>query len=208
MSPAVALSDLSAVVLAAGLSRRAAPHNKLLFPFGGDTVVRATVHAFCGAGLGEVLVVTGHQREPVEAALAGLPVRIVFAEDFAAGMGHSLAAGLRAVSSRARGFVVSPGDLPHLSPGLIRQIAGCFLAGNATRHVLPLAAGQRGHPVVLGPWLRSRLEALQSDAGARRLLTDPAERARTDFFEVGDPAICRDVDRADWEFRTFSRHTG
>ena len=88
MSPAVALSDLSAVVLAAGLSRRAAPHNKLLFPFGGDTVVRATVHAFCGAGLGEVLVVTGHQREPVEAALAGLPVRIVFAEDFAAGHGE------------------------------------------------------------------------------------------------------------------------
>ncbi len=194
MSTAVALSDLSAVVLAAGLSRRAAPANKLLLPFQGTTVVRATVTAFCAAGLGEVWVVTGHQREAVEAALAGLPVRCVFAADYAHGMGHSLAAGIRALAPTARGWVISPGDLPRLPPALIQRIARHFLAGDAAYHVIPLAAGRRGHPVVLGPWLRPQLERLQGDEGARRWLATPAEQARSRFFEVGEDAIWRDVD--------------
>jgi len=194
MSAEARLTDLSAVLLAAGLSRRAAPHHKLLLPFGGDTVVRTTAAAFCAIGFGEVIVVTGHQRERVEAALDGLPVRCVFAEDFALGLGSSLAAGIRAASTDARGLVISPGDLPHLSSALVGRIARRFLAGGAARHVIPLFAGRRGHPVVLGPWLRSRLAALGGDEGARWLLAEPDEQARTDFFEVGDPAVCRDVD--------------
>lgn len=38
------------------------------------------------AGLSPVLVVTGHEREAVEAALATLPVRLVHNPDYATGL--------------------------------------------------------------------------------------------------------------------------
>jgi hypothetical protein len=38
------------------------------------------------------------------------------------------------------------------------------------------------------------LETLRGDQGARSLLADAAEKARCDFFELGDPAICADND--------------
>lgn len=190
----------SAIILAAGLSRRAAPHHKLLLPApdgSGRTVVRATVEAICGprAQLAEILVVTGHARAAVEAALAGLPVRCVFAPDFAGGMGHSLAAGVRAAISDTPGFLVSPGDLPGLTSALVARVADAAAHHGHRRHVLPTSGGQRGHPVFLGAWLRDALSALTGDAGARLLLQQPAERARTELLEVGDDAILRDVDR-------------
>lgn len=195
----VSFSDVAAIVLAAGLSRRAAPQHKLLLPApdgSGRTVVRATVESVCAAGFGEVIVVIGHGRERIENALAGLPVRCVFAPDFAGGMGHSLAAGLRAAGAATRGFAIVPGDLPELTSSLVRRTVEYFVAEAGRSHVIPTAAGVRGHPVILGTWLRSQVESLTGDVGARFLLQDPVEAARTRLLEVGDRAILRDVDVA------------
>jgi len=112
---------ISGIILAAGFSRRAAPKNKLLLPAGnGIPVVRGVAAAFCAAGLDEVIVVTGHQAELIAQAVSGLPVRLVAAADFAQGMGHSLAAGIRAASPDCHGFLVSPGDLTGMHAGLVQ----------------------------------------------------------------------------------------
>jgi molybdenum cofactor cytidylyltransferase len=190
---------LTAIILAAGLSRRAAPENKLLLPApdrSGRTVVRSTTEAIGGAGFREVIVVTGHERARVEEALTGLAMRFVFAADFANGMGHSLAAGVRAAAAETRGFVVVPGDLPELTGPLVRMITDCFVAEGGAHHVIPMAGGARGHPVILGAWLRPALEALTGDAGARHLLMAHGEAAQCCYLEVGDRAILRDVDQS------------
>ncbi len=186
---------ISAIVLAAGLSRRAAPENKLLFPFADSTVVRKTTEAACGAGFGEVLVVVGHERERVMRALRGLPVRFVFARQFALGMGHSIGAGAREADSRAQAFAILPGDLPLLTAEGIRRIRGEFAAQGSARHIVPVFHGARGHPVVLGGWLRPGLENLAGDTGARALLDSEIERERTCFLDVEDEAVARDFDR-------------
>lgn len=189
----------TAVILAAGLSRRAAPHHKLLLPAPdgtGRTVVRATVEAICAAraALDEVIVVTGHVREAIEGALAGLPVRFVLAADFASGMGHSLAAGVRSSSPDTAGFLVTPGDLPGLTGELATGVLGAAARRAFRRHIIPTFRGARGHPVFLTAALREPLAGLTGDAGARLLLQQPAERARTDLLEVEQDGILRDVD--------------
>lgn len=189
-----ALRSISAIVLAAGLSRRAAPQHKLLVTVHGRPVVRATVEAMCGAGFGETIVVIGHERTAVANVVAGLPVRLIFAADFASGMGHSLAAGVREARPDARAFAITPGDLPFLTPQLVRHVASRFALEGFSRHVIPMARGERGHPVMITGDLRGRLETLTGDAGARGLLGEPAERARCVFLEVGDRAVIRDVD--------------
>jgi molybdenum cofactor cytidylyltransferase len=190
---------VTAIVLAAGLSRRAAPQHKLLLPApdgSGRVVVRATVEAICGGGFADVIIVTGHECARIEAALDGLPVRCVFATDFAGGMGNSLAAGVRAARTETLGFAVVPGDLPELTSPLVRTIVACFASEGCRHHVIPMAGGARGHPVVLGAWLRPQLETLAGDAGARHLLMSPGEAAQCCYLEVGDRAILRDVDTA------------
>ena len=86
----------AAVVLAAGRSRRMAPHNKLLVTDkAGKPMIARVVDNVPSSKARPLLVVTGHQAEQVEHALGGRPVRYVHADQYADGLSASLKAGDR-----------------------------------------------------------------------------------------------------------------
>ena len=95
---------ISAIVPAAGLSTRMESQNKLLLLFNGKTLVESTVDTLIGSGIGEIIVVVGHQKELVKAALLRKEVVIVENPDYREGMASSIRAGvsvLAAVDRRA-----------------------------------------------------------------------------------------------------------
>jgi molybdenum cofactor cytidylyltransferase len=57
--------QLTAIILAAGLSRRMGKENKLLLPFGETTMLATTLSNILTARVGETLVVVGHEAEEV-----------------------------------------------------------------------------------------------------------------------------------------------
>lgn len=188
-------TSLVGIILAAGLSRRAAPHNKLLLPGrDGIPVIRRVATAFAASGLQEVVVVTGHQHEAVANAVSGLSLRTIYAADFGSGMGNSLAAGVRAAAQTCHGFLICPGDLPDMSVSLVRQVALAFDAHKGTKHIIPIHHGLRGHPVALVANLRPKLEKLSGDQGAKVLLSAPEEIERTFYLPVETNAIHADND--------------
>src|SRR5205814_5377025 len=87
---------IAAVVLAAGRSTRMGGPNKLVAEIGGKPLVRIAAEQALASRAQPVLVVTGHDRERIEAALSGLAVRFVYNPDFADGLGTSLRAGIAA----------------------------------------------------------------------------------------------------------------
>ncbi len=64
---------IAAVVLAAGRSTRMGAVNKMIAEIGGKPLVRIAAEQALASRAQPVIVVTGHQRERIEAALAGLP---------------------------------------------------------------------------------------------------------------------------------------
>jgi molybdenum cofactor cytidylyltransferase len=62
---------IAAVILAAGRSTRMGGPNKLLAEIGGRPLVRIAAEEALASRARPVIVVTGHQREKVEAALQG-----------------------------------------------------------------------------------------------------------------------------------------
>ena len=117
---------IAAIVLAAGRSTRMGGINKLLAEIGGKPLVRIAAEQALASRAKPVIVVTGHQREQVEAALAGLPVRFVHNPDFAEGLGTSLKAGIAAVPADADGAIVCLGDMPQVDAALIDQLIAAF----------------------------------------------------------------------------------
>src|SRR5690242_13877872 len=85
--PVPAGHSIAAIVLAAGRSSRMGGPNKLLAEIGGRPLLRMVVEAALASQARSVLVVTGHQRERVETALAGLPVSFVNNPHYAEGLG-------------------------------------------------------------------------------------------------------------------------
>ena len=73
MTAEAAPYEISAVLLAAGLSERMAGANKLLLEVEGAPMVCRTAEAILGCGVSELVVVLGHDRERIAEAVRGLP---------------------------------------------------------------------------------------------------------------------------------------
>jgi molybdenum cofactor cytidylyltransferase len=161
---------IAAVVLAAGRSSRMGGPNKLLAEIGGKPLVRMVVDAVLASRARPVVVVSGHQRDKVEAALAGLPVKFVHNPHFADGLGTSLKAGIAALPAEADGAIVCLGDMPQVDAALIDRLIGAFDPDHGALVVLPTIDGKRGNPVVWSRRFFPDLMAVEGDVGARYLI--------------------------------------
>ena len=68
-------SKISAIVLAAGESRRMGKINKLQMPIRGVPLLRRSLETLLASKLGEIVVVLGHDRSHTQALFEDLPVR-------------------------------------------------------------------------------------------------------------------------------------
>ncbi len=185
---------LSAILLAAGSSRRMGARNKLLLvdPSRGESLVRLSARAVLSSGVvDEVVVVTGHDRERVARAVEGLDVRVVHNPEHLEGMGGSLATGARAVSQWSEGAFVALGDMPDVPPSVYTTLAESLGEGGATI-VAPTHAGRRGHPVLFAAEHLLALGTLTGDDGARHVVRASAGRVCEVAFD--EPGVLLDVD--------------
>jgi molybdenum cofactor cytidylyltransferase len=186
---------VAAIVLAAGQSRRMGGPNKLLAEIGGQPLVRRVVGEVLASPARPVVVVTGHQRERVEAALAGLPVALVHNPDFADGLSTSVKAGIAALPPEADGAVICLADMPRIDAALIARLTAAFDPERGALIVVPTFEGKRGNPVVWARRFFPELAALQGDVGARHLIGAYADAAVD--VPVENRAVFVDVDTPD-----------
>jgi molybdenum cofactor cytidylyltransferase len=166
---------IAALVLAAGQSRRMGPENKLLAEVDGKPMVAHAVEAVRASQAEAVIVVTGHQRDRVEAALAGLPVTCVYNPDYAQGLSTSLHRGLAALPAATDGVVVALGDMPRVEAAAIDRLIAAFdpLEGRAI--CVPTWDGKRGNPVLFASRFLAEMQEIAGDVGARHLIGEYPE---------------------------------
>ncbi|MFZ3310574.1 MAG: molybdopterin-binding/glycosyltransferase family 2 protein [Xanthobacteraceae bacterium] len=190
--PVHAARAVAAIVLGAGRSSRMGGPNKLLAEIGGRPLIRIVVEAALASKARPVIVVTGHQRERVEAVLAGLPVRLVHNPDFADGLGTSLKAGIAALPADVDGAIVCLGDMPQVDAGLIDRLIGALDPDKGALVAVPTIDGKRGNPVVWSRRFFPDLMTVEGDVGARYLIGRYAEAVAE--VPVSGGAALTDVD--------------
>jgi molybdenum cofactor cytidylyltransferase len=186
--------NVAAIVLAAGRSTRMGGPNKLLAEVHGTPLVRLAVEQALASAARPVIVVTGHQRERVEAALAGSGVVFVHNPDYAEGISTSVKAGIAAVPPQADGAIVCLGDMPQVDAKLIDRLIAAFDPEKGALVVVPVMDGKRGNPVVWSRRFFSELGELGGDVGARHLIATYPEAVaevpvagRGALFDVDTP---------------------
>ncbi|MDE2579302.1 MAG: nucleotidyltransferase family protein [Hyphomicrobiales bacterium] len=171
------MSDCAAIVLAAGKATRfsggAEGATKLTARYKGAPLVRRAVETALAGGAAPVLVVTGHARQEVLAALAGLTFTEVFNPHYADGVATSICAGVAATPDGAQAALVMLADMPHVTPQLLRALMAAWRAAPQTDAVAPLVEGRRGNPVLIARRFFPTLARLRGDEGARRALAAP-----------------------------------
>lgn len=184
---------ITGIVTAAGESRRMGAH-KVLLPFADSTVIETIVGSLLQGGADEVIVVTGHKHHDVASALQHLPVTCVLNPDYRKGMLSSIRCGLRASAKTARGHLVTLGDQPSLTSGVVAALICEFQDhGDAEPSIIvPTHNGRRGHPVLLSRGFCDEILTSFDDVGLRGLFTKyPQAIHEVSMDEAG---VLRDMD--------------
>jgi molybdenum cofactor cytidylyltransferase len=187
------MSKFAAILLAAGTSRRMGA-NKLLLDAGGQPMVRSAAITCQTAGLSPIIAVLGHESDRVGQALAGLPVRCVLNADFATGMASSLTRGLAALPAGTQAALIVLADMPLVSAADIAALRAAYAPKEGRVICIPVHAGKRGNPVLLGRPVFAALAGLAGDQGAKSFILQHAGLA----VEVpAGPGVLTDIDTPD-----------
>ncbi|MGE0612644.1 MAG: NTP transferase domain-containing protein [Hyphomicrobiales bacterium] len=188
--------SVAAVLLAAGRSRRFGEDNKLLADVGGEPMIRKVAREIAGSRAAPLLVVTGHDADRIEGALAGIPAMFVPCPDHRLGLSASLGCGIAAVPPDIDGALVCLGDMPGVTARIVDRVIGMFSARGGQHIVHPRRpGGGPGHPVAWPRDLFPELMALGGDQGGRDLIARHAPRVT--MVDGGSREALADIDTAE-----------
>jgi molybdenum cofactor cytidylyltransferase len=189
---------ISAIVLAAGMSTRMG-QQKLLLPWGKETVISQIIGTIQKAGLTQIIVVTGKDDRELNSILSQLPITQVTNSDYANGsMVTSLQKGLAAIQDKnVVAVIIFLGDQPTVQVDTIRSIIEAYIKSGSDI-VVPSFQLHQGHPWLIDRKLWGEIQGLTLENTMKDFL---AHRKKSiQYVIVDSPTVLQDMDTPE-EFR-------
>lgn len=183
---------VGAVLLAAGEGRRMGGVTKPLIRLQGVPLINRQLIALSGAGVDEVVVVTGHARDAIEAQVQSFPVTLAHNADYAQGQQGSVRVGLAALSGNFDAVFIVLADQPLIGSADLTELMAAFKKRPSGNLVVPVVNGQRGNPILLDDVALARILASDTDLACRHLIERQPELVHV--HETANTRFITDLD--------------
>jgi molybdenum cofactor cytidylyltransferase len=179
------MSDIGAIILAAGMSKRMGKP-KLLLNLKNKPIFRYSVDAAVSTHLKPIVVVGGEHIHQLETHLQGIPdVEIRRNADYRTGMASSIKMGIQAVTGRTEAVLIFLGDQPCVPNFVVDTIVDTYHShrSNGIRIVRPVYAGAPGHPILFDAEYYHEFREIEGDEGGRSIIQRHKNCAKFIAFE-------------------------
>ena len=173
------MSSVSAILLAAGESRRMGVVNKLLLTVNEIPLVRHITQVLQASMVQELIVVLGHEATQIKNALEGLQVSSVYNERYTQGQMTSVYAGMAALIKEADGVMVCLSDQPLLTVTDINALIRAFSRRQDGAVIVPTYRGRRGNPIIVANAHRKTILNQQRNLGCKHLIENNPDLVQT-----------------------------
>jgi CTP:molybdopterin cytidylyltransferase MocA len=163
--------------------------DKVLLPFGGSTMLETVLSKLRQANVERTVVVLRPDLPDADLRARRAGAEVVMNPHPEGEMLVSIRLGIETLASSVEAFFVWPADHPAVRPETLRD-----LAARASRDlaIIPVYAGGRGHPALLGAGLVSEIAQISPDEGLRQLWRKRVDAVRE--LSVEDPGILANLD--------------
>ena len=196
---------IGAVLLAAGAGRRMGRVVKPLIRLQGVPLITRHLVALSGAGVDEVVVVTGYARDAVEQEVRSFSVTLAHNEAHAEGQQGSVRVGLAALSGEFDAVIVMLADQPLIGASDLTELIGAFKKRTGGHVVVPVVQGQRGNPIVLDRVAHAQILDSGTNLGCRHLIERQPELVYV--HETANTRFVTDLDTVE-DVRHLAERTG
>lgn len=194
--------NISAVILAAGLSSRMKAFKPLLpcpdisgrSPALSVTMVERVISLFSHNRIRDIVVVTGHRQEELAPVVRKAGAVPVCNPDYPRGMLTSIQTGFRHIDPASRGAFLLPVDIPAIRLSTVRHLIQVS-EKNPDQVIMPCFDKKPGHPPLIPSSLIPAILKLDRSCSLRDLLHDPGTRLVN--AAVCDQGVLMDTDTPD-----------
>ena len=159
---------ISAILLAAGQSKRMNGENKLTKEIQGIPLIKLSVKNILASSIDELIIVLGYQKEIIEKLIdKNEKIKFVFNKDFESGMASSIKTGLNNLSYKTEAFFICLSDMPMVNHDIYNQL---IKSKDKKEIIIPTYKGQQGNPVLFDKSMKEKIMNITGDVGAKKIL--------------------------------------
>ena len=184
---------ISAILLAAGQSKRMDGENKLTIEIQGIPLIKHSVKNILTSSVDELIIVLGYQKEIIEKLIdKNNKTKFVFNKDFENGMASSIKAGLNHSSNNTEAFFICLGDMPMVNSNIYNQL---IKSRNQKNIIVPTYNGQQGNPVLFDKSMKEKVIDISGDIGAKKILELNKDKILN--LDINDQSITKSFNTQD-----------
>ena len=162
------INKISAILLAAGQSKRMNGENKLSKKIQGIPLIKLSVKNILASSINELIIVLGHQKEIIEKLIdKNEKIKFVFNKDFKNGMASSIKAGLNYLSEDTEAFFICLGDMPMVNKDIFNLL---IKSKNNREIIVPTYKNKQGNPILFSKSMKKKIMTIEGDVGAKKIL--------------------------------------
>jgi len=189
---------ISAILLAAGQSKRMNGVNKLTKEIQGIPLIKLSVKNILASSIDELIIVLGYQQEIIEELIdKNEKIKFIFNKDFESGMASSIKTGLDNLSEKTESFFICLGDMPLIKSYIYNQL---IKSKDSKEIIIPTYNGQQGNPVLFAKSMKENIFIISGDFGAKKILELNKDKILN--LEINDLSITKGFDTQD-NFNSF-----
>jgi len=179
---------ISAILLAAGKSKRMIDENKLSKKFKNTPLINHSIKNILFSNIDELIIVLGYEKELINKLIEkNNKIKIIYNKNFESGMASSIKVGLNHLSKKAESFFVCLGDMPMINKEIYNQLIS---QRNKKDIIVPTYNDIQGNPVLFSKLMKSSIMTVKGDFGAKKILEQNKDKILK--LEINDINITKD----------------
>ena len=184
---------ISAILLAAGQSKRMQGENKLLKKYKKKHLINHILKSLIRSKVNKIIVVLGHENRKIKKiALKSKKITFVTNSQYLKGISTSIKRGLKKISKKNIGFLIAHADMPLVSKTILNTLCSALKSKNKEIFI-PVYKKKVGNPLAFKYSMIKSLKKIKGDRGAKKLIR--SNKSKVQLVKMKSKSILIDFDQ-------------
>ena len=178
---------ITAILLAAGQSKRLRGENKLTKLFKGKPLINNILFSLIKSKVNKIIIVLGFEHLKIKTKLLkSKKINFVINKNYKKGMSSSIKTGLKKLPQNSKGFLIVLGDMPNISKTTINKI--CLSITKSDKEIiLPKFKNRTGNPIGFKHSMIKNIYKIKGDRGAKNIIKKNNKKIK--FLNINSKSI-------------------
>ena len=188
---------ISAILLAAGESKRMVDENKLIKKYKSIPLIKHAVSNVLNSPIDELIIVLGYQKKSIEKIIGeNKKIKFIANPNFESGIASSIKKGLDSLSKETEAFFICLGDMPNVNKEIYNQLINASFSNKDKEIFVPYYQERQANPILFLKKMKDEIQKIEGDFGAKKIIADNEKKVFklstqdkgviTDFNKIND----------------------